>query len=110
MKKEQRRVYVELADLVDYNLCSFCKYSECLGGESPCDTGEPYCVHPLEYRLDGQWGCYGMAPGDDCWGFRPAHSVDFFADVVGIILQKGWQGTVWWQNKKGDWRIAPVQI
>ncbi len=109
MKKEQREVYVALASEVDYNLCSFCKYSKCESGYSPCDVGEPYCVHSLEERFEHSYGSYGIEPGGDCWGFRPSHSVDFCADIVGVILQKGWEGTVWWQNKKGDWKVASVE-
>lgn len=35
--KEQRRVYVELANEMNSPVCCFCKFSECVVGESPCD-------------------------------------------------------------------------
>jgi len=108
MKKEERDIYRVLANEVDYTLCCFCKYSECVVGESVCDSGEPYCVHPLGDRFGHSFSSYGLESGEDCWGFRPLHSVDFCADIVGIILQKGWEETVWWQNKKGDWKIASM--
>ncbi len=110
MKKIQREIYIILAGEVDFCLCAFCKYSKVESGYSPCDCGEPYCVHPLRDSLQEQWGSYvyGIEPGGDCWGFRPSHPVAFCADIVGIILEKGWQDVVWWQNKKDTWKIASM--
>lgn len=111
MNKTEREIYLVLASEVDYTLCGFCKYSECVAGESVCDGGEPYCVHPLGERFEHSFSSYGIEPGMDCWGFRPSHSIDFCADIVGIVLAKGWNGgAVWWKNKKGNWKVAPMQI
>lgn len=110
MHKEQRRIYLELASEMDFTMCCFCKYSRCEGGMSPCDCGEPYCTHPLDYRLEEQWGgYYGIEPGNDCWGFRSCHSVDFCADITGICLSKGWESVSWWQSKKDEWKVAEVK-
>lgn len=110
MKKVEREIYRVLANEVDFTLCSFCKYTECESGYSPCDVGDPYCIHPLGDRFAHSFSSYGIEPTEDCWGFRPSHSVEFFADIIGIILQKGWEATVWWQNKRGDWKIAQVEM
>ena len=104
MQKKDRQPYIELTSQVDWQLCSFCKFNQCMSyGDSPCDCGEPDCCHPLGYRLE-----HDSEPGEDCWGFRPDHDISFCADIVGIILSKGWQGATWWQNKKGDWKVAEV--
>ena len=100
MNKEQREIFRVLAEEVDFDLCAFCKFSECISGGSPCDCGEPYCIHPLGDTL-GEYE-HGM----DCWGFKKAHPVAFCADIVGEILQKGWHTATWWQDRKGQWRIT----
>lgn len=105
MNKIERELYLTLSSEIDFCLCSFCSYSRCETGYSPCDTGEPYCTHPLEYRMNH---LFEFSTGDDCWGFRPAHSVSFITDIVGIILQNGWESAVWWKNKKGNWKVAEV--
>lgn len=112
MNKAQRLVYRELSSELDFTLCAFCKFSECMTGYSPCDVGEPECKHPLADRLEDQWGSYmyGIDVGQDCWGFRPAHPVDLCADLTGICLANGWDCVVWWQNKRGQWRIAKVEV
>lgn len=110
MKKIDRTIYNVLANQVVFCLCAFCKFSKCESdGYSPCDCGEPYCIHPLGAIFGHSYSSYGIEPGDDCWGFRPAHLVEFCADIVGILLQKGWQSAVWWQNKKGVWKITGVE-
>lgn len=104
MKKSHREIYIILTKEVDNILCAFCKYSECQIGISPCDCGESYCVHPLKDHLPHDDN-YGLEPGNDCWGFRPVFSVELCADIVGILLQKGWDDWVVWKSKKGNWRI-----
>lgn len=109
MKKAERLIYHVLAGEVNYLICAFCKYYKCEGGYSPCDCGEGYCTHPLlnkslNFELEQE---RAMELGD-CWGFRPEHDISFCADIVGIILVNGWKESVWWQNKKGEWRIANI--
>ena len=105
MKKTQRVIYLELAGEMDFTICCFCKYSKIIGGESPCDCGEPSCEHPLGYRLENSL----IEPYQDCWGFQPCHPVDFCADITGICLSKGWESIVWWKNKKGIWKVAELK-
>ena len=104
MTKEQRVVYKELADVVDYSLCSFCESAEPHG--SPCCGDMAIeCHHPLYERLPAyeEW----LEPGSDCWGFRPEHPIDLIADFVGIILAKGWASASWWKNETDNqWKIS----
>jgi len=109
MHKVQREVYLELASEMDSILCCFCKYSKSECGGSPCDCGESYCVHPLSDRLEEQYGGYGIDLNDDCWGFRPCHPVEFCADITGFCLSNNWESATWWQNKKGQWKVAEVK-
>lgn len=110
MKKADREIYRVLTSEIDSLICDFCKYSVCMGGESPCDCGDSYCEHPLKDRLPGDTGLYGgMEPGDDCWGFRPSFEVSFCADIVGIVLSNHWRdGYYIWQNKRQEWKMAPI--
>jgi len=102
MNKAERGIYLILAEEIDTVLCSFCKYSKCESGDSPCECGEPYCVHPLRYNFGHE---YDFEPGVDCWGFRAQHDVSFCADITGFVLQNGWNDWVLWKSKKGIWRI-----
>jgi len=86
MKKAARRIYIELASEIDWNICGFCRYNRTEGSvcseEALCE-----CEHPLwevsEYadNVDG--------PGCDCWGFSPVVNVRDCADIVGLILSSG---------------------
>ena len=106
MNNQQREVYVELASEMDSPVCCFCKFSECEVGGSPCDCGEPYCGHPLQDRLEDSHHWEYLEPGQDCWGFRPSHPIDFCADIVGVNLANGWLSAVWWQSKSGKWKVG----
>ena len=108
MKKADREVYIELAAEMDSPACCFCKFSECISGESPCDCGEPSCKHPLTDRLEESQHYDYLEPGHDCWGFRPSHPVEFCADITGLCLANKWLSAVWWQNKRGQWKVAEV--
>lgn len=109
MKKEKREIYRILTAEIDGILCDFCHYCECIGGESPCDCGEGYCIHPLKDYFDTRYYSGGPEPGDDCWGFRPNHPVSFVADVIGVVLSNGWgNGYYLWKNKKEQWKMAPI--
>ena len=111
MKKSEREVYRVLANEIDSLICDFCKYAVSITGASPCDCGEPYCDHPLKDRISDYGSHGGFEPLDDCWGFRPRYSVDLCADIVGIVLAKGWcNGYYIWQNKKSIWKMAPMEI
>lgn len=107
-RKSQRTVYLELASEVGFTMCAFCKFSKCESGYSPCDIGEPYCIHPLADRFSHSYSSFGIEPGCDCWGFRPEYDISFCADIIGILLVKGWDDAVWWRNKKGIWKVAEV--
>jgi len=110
MRKEQRKVYLELVGLVDWELCAFCKFSK-YEAYSPCDCGEPYCAHPLSDFISFPTfdNYYGLEPGQDCWAFRPAHDLSFCADIIGIVLRNGWQTACWWESKNGQWKITKTE-
>lgn len=90
MKREQREVYWALADAICSPLCSFCKSSRFSG---PCEDGDIECVHPIEYVRE-QEADKAFQTGD-CWGFRPHYKLADIADIVGIILAKGWEYATW---------------
>lgn len=107
MKKDQREIYQILANEVDWTICSFCKYAQSTGC---CCDDELECHHPLN-TVYCSWAiekCVDNAMQmGDCWLFRPGHSIDFIADIVGIVLAKGWDGGVqWWQDKQGNWKVV----
>ena len=105
MKREQREVYRLLAAEVDYCICSFCKFGSYYG--SPCSGGEYECDHPLEVvnnTLSEDVVCSG--PGADCWAFRPSMNVELAADIVGVILAKGFTSTIWSKNKYGTYEVV----
>lgn len=106
MKKAERNIYRVLTEEANTAICFACKFSTCVAGESPCDCGEPYCnnkflnEHPyLQKDDDGE-------PGIDCYFFKPCFTVPILADLVGIILQKGWGWWTVWTNKKGQLKIT----
>ncbi len=105
--RARRNTYLTLADIINHQLCSFCKfnYSD-VGGESPCDCGDPSCHHPLAEQFHHNDYSYGLEPGDDCWGFRQGFDIALAADIVGVCLTMEWQGFTCWQNKKGQWKIT----
>jgi len=105
VNRRERRIYVELADTIDHQVCSFCHhYRSLVYCDSPCDAGDPNCEHPLGDKLDS-----GIEPGCDCWGFRPAWNVSLAADIVGICLSKQWEGFTAWEDKRNVWRVAEAR-
>lgn len=92
MKRAQRAVYLELTKEIDWQLCSFCIFAESNG----CGAGLE-CTHPLLERLPVA-DCE-LYPGEDCWGFRPSLSVSLVADIIGIILEQGWEEASWWEDE-----------
>jgi hypothetical protein len=64
MNKAQREIYIVLANEVDTLLCSFCKFWKCCG--SICDEVDGECTHKLCWRIEDQWGNFGIIPGCDC--------------------------------------------
>lgn len=101
MKAHEREVYIELAALIDFSLCAFCVYYVCFG--SACDDIEGECYHPVE-NVPGH--DQEPAPTDDCWGFRKKFSVSLAADIVGIMLEKGWTSATWRKRDDGIYEIA----
>ena len=103
MKKADREIYVVLTSEVYWQLCTFCRFAEFNGF---CDAGYIECHHPLGYRLQSYDA--ELCPGEDCWGFRPnkEYSISLIADMVGIVLEKGWQAVTWWENEDGRLVIA----
>ena len=101
IKREQREIYRQLVAEVDYNLCMFCNFNyPDSQGESPCDSGDSSCHHPLKWRLPEI-----DEPAVDCWGFKPSHDISFCADIIGHILANGWHSVFWWLNKKDIWIV-----
>ena len=102
MRKSQREIYQILANEVAFSLCSFCKYAKCY--VSYCDGGNDIeCKHPLWKVNEGE--SEEASQLGDCWGFRPSHPISFIADIIGIILAKGWAFASWWEDK-GIWKVA----
>lgn len=83
MKKTDRKIYIELTDIIGTTLCMFCKHGYwCSNG---CCEGYYTCEHSLNEIIcfDGEL----PYPGSDCWGFRTTKSIDYIADIVSVILQ-----------------------
>ena len=101
MKAAERDVYITLADVINWTLCGFCKFSE----GSACE-GEGSCQHPLEIVADDVSSDLMMdGPGGDCWGYRPVLPVADIADIVGIILSEGWVVASYEPSKTGPIRV-----
>lgn len=100
MKREQREIYLVLANELDSPMCTFCKYSKWEG--SPC-TDDAYCEcqHKLDKEFDLFMGGDSKWPGDDCWGFRPAAHLNDIADVVGLILSEHFTNWSWEKTDSG---------
>lgn len=99
MKKEQRIPFINLAEIIDWNLCGFCKYSWSDG--SPCsEDSMSECRHWLE-SLAETANSSGKVSGEDCWGFKPVVNLTLVADIVGAMLSANLnpEKTWWW---KGD--------
>ncbi len=108
MRKEQREIYQVLANEVDFPLCSFCKYAE---GYGSCCDGDLECRHPLlEKSFAFEEESERAMNLGDCWGFRPSHPIPFCADIIGILLIKGWTSASWWQDKEGVWKVAGFDV
>lgn len=84
MKKDQRLVYITLAEEIGCPLCFFCKNGE--NEAEGCCEGYTYCVHPIEKLCEQSED--GLAPGVDCWGFYPDMPVTLLVDFVGAILSQ----------------------
>ena len=103
MRKTQREIYQVLANEVRFTLCGFCKFAY---GEGSCGDGENECHHLLSGKSGFEEQVESAVELGDCWGFRPSSPVSFCADIVGIVLAKGWSSVLWWQDKEGIWRVA----
>ena len=99
ISSQQRDIYYELNQLVSCGLCSCCKFSQ-NDGTSICEgDGLMECKHPLEKVRDIDEDSEVQAGDADCWGFRPAISVSDWADIIGLILEKGWDRWQWYVSK-----------
>lgn len=85
MKRDQRRVYVALANEINCQPCLFCRYANFVS-EGCCD-GYSECSHPLYYRFGYE---FVPEPCDDCWGFRPCCPIDVCADIAGAIISQNY--------------------
>lgn len=107
MKKESRLTYLELAGLIDWSLCGFCKHSRNVGGSICSEDTYVWCEHPLEVVTE-LWedGC--PVPNVDCWGFSPVLNVSDTADIIGIVLSQEYEPyrTAWWKDKTGQIKVA----
>lgn len=82
MKKNERYIYHQLADLKFWGLCNFCRYSVFTG--SACDDGDLEC-HCGIYDIEEV--SYDVWAGDDCWMFKPRYKLEDIVDMVGLWLQ-----------------------
>ena len=100
MKRKQRAPYLALASVtvpwpepywdkgmeqsgIRYSyapssLCFFCRYARWVGS---CSDPELDCEHKLDVISEKAWDV------NDCWGFRPSHTVDDVAEWVSQRLQ-----------------------
>ena len=101
MKLLDRQVFIELAREIESDICCWCKFSKTVCGGSPCDHGEPFCVHPLKARMESGYDIIA-----DCWGFRPELSAQFCADIAGVSLANNRASVTWWKDKSGRLLVA----
>jgi len=87
MKRDARRVYLELAKEIHAPMCLICKhpYWESEG----CCEGYPCCEHPLR-AIQEREEDYPLEDGQDCWGFYPRYAVSTCADIVGVVLSQNY--------------------
>lgn len=93
MKKARRLVYIELAGLVDADLCTFCRFHESGGCDCPGN-----CKHPLSNRMSFPRLAEDPCPGDDCWAFRPHLALSLIVDIIGIVLTQHWVTWAYWME------------
>ena len=102
MKAKAREIYLILANEIDFNICSFCKFAESHG--CGCDSE---CQHPLCDRVGfPHWDDGFFEPGDDCWGFRPEYDVSTVADIIGIGLSNQWTSLAYWKDEEGKLLVS----
>jgi len=110
VKKTEREIYIEIASIIDWNLCGFCRHSR-NNGDSVCGESECWCEHPLEAVTD-MWNYDGgiAPPSNDCWGFAPVLSVRNTADIVGVILAEGYdtERCQWWKEN-GELHVEGIK-
>lgn len=88
MNKEDRLVYVALAEQVHASICSFCRYGEWY--QDGCCEGHNECQHPIVALSYENKNEDILEPGGDCYGFRSAIPTSVTADLVGAILSQGY--------------------
>ncbi|MCK9598314.1 MAG: hypothetical protein M0R06_04695 [Sphaerochaeta sp.] len=94
MKAAERAIWMILAEIIEGDACTFCRYND-----SPLCSPDLICIHPLPAVRDAI-DIFGMA---DCWGFRPHKglTISDVADIVGIILANGWDRWSWYISLDG---------
>ena len=102
MKKDKREVYQNIIDLVEADLCIFCKFASWSGGCSDCKFE---CEHPLEAVYESYYG-----DSRNCWGFRPYLKLKDIVDIVGIVLSMGFSDWSWSGNRKTDIHVMGKRI
>lgn len=60
--------------------------------------------------MEDDYEGFCMAPDVDCWGFRPAYSINDIADIVGIIIQNEWTRWGWVLPEFNDNKIEVYGI
>ena len=95
-----RKAYLDLIGLTNgRGLCNACRFAEWSG--SVCSEMDLICKHPLPaingsgLNEDHPYDVWGE--GADCWGFRPAQTLQEVGEWVGIILE----GNMPDRDKKG---------
>ena len=115
MKKQERTVYLELSGLVGATLCCWCCYGEFQGYSLCADDGYYECRHGLSDRSGFPWNEEPAEAGDDCWGFNSQWNLATISDIIGIILENGWEqkdyhwGFQWDPKDKSDIKVAGIK-
>jgi hypothetical protein len=97
MKKEDRLVYLELCNEINFSLCQICTYVESCGGR---DDGF-YCTHPLLDKPNFPAKEEEIVfPGTDCWAFIPSFGLEDFVQVVGMVIEYDLEEFTFYHNKE----------
>ena len=100
MKGTDREIYLIIAGEIDSSLCVACRFSS--GGD--CCTGS-FCEHPLSDRIGFPCEDMDLEINEDCWGFRPALSVEHLSDIAGFVLSNGWDEWFWRVYQDGTIKV-----
>lgn len=106
--REKRLTYLALANEVDCDLCTFCKFAEFSGGSVCYGDNYTECKHKLVDTLEMCHHPYGMEPGMDCWAFRPYETIEIVADIVGLMIGKHEKAASWVKKDDGTYSVYIV--